>query len=246
MQSTLSTTAPDSTKDAPNNAATIDWNGYDPEQIRLMSEQCIVVDENDIPIRGGSKKECHLMDNISKGLLHRAFSVFIFNDQGALLLQQRADEKITFPSYFTNTCCSHPLMVEDEMQQEDQMGARRAAQRKLFHEMGIEAHEVPLDQIHFLTRIHYLAPSDGLWGEHEIDYIFIFQGKVTVKANPNEVKSSLYVTKDELKAMFDTADTTGIKITPWFRLIVETFLYKWWDNLGNLPALKDADTIHRL
>ncbi|EGF80656.1 hypothetical protein BATDEDRAFT_87989 [Batrachochytrium dendrobatidis JAM81] len=224
----------------------IGWESYDPEQIRLMSEQCIVVDRNDVPIRGGSKKECHLMENIDNGLLHRAFSVFIFSEDGRLLLQQRADEKITFPGYFTNTCCSHPLMIQDEMEEEQQMGARRAAQRKLMHEMGIEPHQVPLDKIHFLTRIHYLAPSDGLWGEHEIDYIFIFQGPVTVNANPNEVKSFRYVTKDELKTMFETAADTGIQITPWFKLIVETFLYKWWDNLDKLSAMKDAATIHRL
>nr|KAJ3418833.1 isopentenyl-diphosphate delta-isomerase idi1 [Polyrhizophydium stewartii] len=105
------------------------------------------------------------MENISKGLLHRAFSVFIFNEAGELLLQQRADEKITFPGYFTNTCCSHPLMVQDEL--DGEAGARRAAQRKLEHELGIPAHEVPLEKLNYLTRIHYLAPSDGLWGEHE-------------------------------------------------------------------------------
>eukprot|EP00842_Homolaphlyctis_polyrhiza_P005312 jgi/Hompol1/5782/HPOL_002060-RA len=226
--------------------APLDWSAYDPEQIRLMSEMCIVVDENDKPLRGGSKKECHLMENIRTGLLHRAFSVFVFSDDGKLLLQQRADEKITFPGYFTNTCCSHPLMVPDEIDELDQMGARRAAQRKLDHELGIPAHEVPLDKLHFLTRIHYLAPSDGLWGEHEIDYIFIFQGPVTLNPSPNEVKSTRYVTKDELKEIFATADEKGILLTPWFRLIVETFLYKWWDNLDKLPALKDAETIHRL
>src|SRR4051812_13142454 len=88
-------------------------------QIRLMEEMCIVVDKDDNPLRPGTKKECHLMSNIDTGLLHRAFSVFIFNPQGKLLLQylkltrQRADEKITFPEYFTNTCCSHPLYVEN-------------------------------------------------------------------------------------------------------------------------------------
>jgi isopentenyl-diphosphate delta-isomerase len=62
------------------------------------------------------------MTNINTGLLHRAFSVFLFDTQGRLLLQQRADEKITFPGYWTNTCCSHPLNKEDELIEENQLG----------------------------------------------------------------------------------------------------------------------------
>ena len=149
------------------------------------------------------------MTNINQGLLHRAFSVFIFTD-GKLLLQQRADEKITFPGYFTNTCCSHPLMCPEEMELENQKGVKVAAIRKLEHELGIK-NQVPLDELQFLTRIHYLAPSDGLWGEHEsiefdlVDYIFVYQGPVTLDVNPNEVKSVRYVTKNELKELMNTA-----------------------------------------
>lgn len=62
------------------------------------------------------------MTNIDQGMLHRAFSVFLFNTKGELLLQQRADAKITFPGYWTNTCCSHPLYVPDELVEENQMG----------------------------------------------------------------------------------------------------------------------------
>ena len=74
-----------------------DLEGYDDEQIRLMDEVCIVLDEDDVPIGSASKKVCHLMSNIDKGLLHRAFSVFLFDSQHRLLLQQRATQKITFP-----------------------------------------------------------------------------------------------------------------------------------------------------
>lgn len=65
------------------------------------------------------------MKNIDTGMLHRAFSVFLFDRQGRLLLQQRADDKITFPSYWTNTCCSHPLNKPDELEEEHQMGKQR-------------------------------------------------------------------------------------------------------------------------
>jgi isopentenyl-diphosphate delta-isomerase len=100
-----------------------------------MEERCIVVNEADQVIGIESKKNCksseyslsnfcllvfsqilfagHLMTNINKGLLHRAFSVFLFNERNELLLQQRADEKITFPGYWTNTCCSHPIYFQN-------------------------------------------------------------------------------------------------------------------------------------
>jgi isopentenyl-diphosphate Delta-isomerase len=111
----------------------------------------------------------HLMENIKKGLLHRAFSAFIFRpSDGKLLLQQRASEKITFPDMWTNTCCSHPLDdFEEEKEERDQLGVRVAASRKLEHELGIPRLQTPVDQFQYLTRIHYLAPSDGMWGEHE-------------------------------------------------------------------------------
>ena len=110
------------------------------------------------------------MENIDKGLLHRAFSVFLFNSKKELLLQQRATEKITFPDMWTNTCCSHPLGVPGETGADLKTavaGVKRAAQRKLDHELGIKAEQVPLENFQFLTRIHYKAPSDGKWGEHE-------------------------------------------------------------------------------
>ena len=110
------------------------------------------------------------MKNIDAGLLHRAFSVFLFDSDNRLLLQQRASEKITFPDMWTNTCCSHPLGVPGETGSDlaaSVQGAKRAAQRKLDQELGIKAEQVPLNDFRFLTRIHYKAPSDGKWGEHE-------------------------------------------------------------------------------
>lgn len=109
------------------------------------------------------------MENINKGLLHRAFSAFVFRpSDGKLLLQQRASEKITFPDMWTNTCCSHPLDdFEAEKIEKDQLGVRVAASRKLEHELGIPQSQTPVDEFQYLTRIHYLAPSSGMWGEHE-------------------------------------------------------------------------------
>ncbi|ODV86178.1 hypothetical protein CANARDRAFT_197247 [[Candida] arabinofermentans NRRL YB-2248] len=228
------------------------FSGHDEEQIKLMDENCIVLDYNDTPLGAGTKKLCHIMDNINQGLLHRAFSVFLFNSNNELLLQQRADEKITFPSMWTNTCCSHPLCVKTEVgvdftTQESNLdlaikGAQSAAQRKLFQELGIPAEDVPKEDFKFLTRIHYMAPSDGLWGEHEIDYILIIKANPSVNVNPNEVKDYKYVSAEKLKEMFEDPE---LVFTPWFKLICESYLFKWWDHIDSLEEFK-SDKIDRM
>ncbi|CEI87804.1 isopentenyl-diphosphate delta-isomerase idi1 [Rhizopus azygosporus] len=220
-----------------------DLKEYDQEQVRLMEEMCIVIDENDKRIGADSKKTCHLMTNIDQGLLHRAFSVFLFDSQNRLLLQQRASEKITFPDMWTNTCCSHPLNTPSELIEEDQLGVRTAAQRKLQHELGIIPEQVPLDKFKYLTRIHYVAPSDGQWGEHEIDYILFMKADVTLQVNPNEIRDVKYVTAEELEAMFKDPN---IPMTPWFKLICNTFLFKWWKQLDTIESIEPDHTIHRL
>ena len=170
----------------PSDLATIDLSAYDPKQSKLMEERCILVDTQDKAYGAGDKKTCtfqrpvhcwpyandvvgHLMVNINKGLLHRAFSAFVFRPSDAkLLLQQRASEKITFPDMWTNTCCSHPLDdFDEEKVEKDQLGVRVAASRKLEHELGIPKSQTPIDEFQYLTKIHYLAPSNGIWGEHE-------------------------------------------------------------------------------
>ena len=120
----------------------LDLSQLDGTQVQLLAEQCILVDGEDRVVGADSKKNCHLNANIATGKLHRAFSVFLFDSEGSLLLQQRSREKITFPGYFTNTCCSHPLHTPSELREEDAEGVRTAAQRKLLHELGIAPEEV--------------------------------------------------------------------------------------------------------
>ncbi|XP_064647917.1 isopentenyl-diphosphate Delta-isomerase 1-like isoform X2 [Lineus longissimus] len=221
----------------------------DETQVQLLKENCILVDESDKAIGSATKKDCHLLSNIDKGMLHRAFSVFLFNEKNELLLQQRSDAKITFPGHFTNTCCSHPLNYDSELEEENAVGVKRAAQRKLGHELGITPFEVPVENFHYLTRIHYKAdnvPADGTFGEHEVDYILFIKGDVSVVPNENEVKSHRYVSKEELAQFIETSQETNTLITPWFQLIVDKFLYNWWDSLDSLEALEDHKTIHRM
>lgn len=246
----LSETDQGSTTRSSNNSGSEEeqlFDGHDQEQIRLMDEVCIALDWQDKPIGSANKKTCHLMPNIYKGLLHRAFSVFLFNDENKLLLQQRADEKITFPAMWTNTCCSHPLAISSELGnagdfQSSVEGAKRAAQRKLDHELGIAKEDIPIEKFKFLTRIHYVAPSDGAWGEHEIDYILFIRTDPKLNVNANEVKDTCYVSADELKEMFKD---DSLKFTPWFKLICESYLFNWWNNIDNVEQFRD-DEIHRM
>jgi len=222
----------------------------DPEQIKLMAEECILVDENDVARGRASKVFCHIWSNIEAGVaLHRAFSVCLFNSEGKLLLQQRSAAKITFPLMWTNTCCSHPLWMEGETEEKDHLGVKRAAIRKLDHELGISLGSIHVDDIHYLTRILYNHKSAGTkWGEHEVDHILFIQKDVSHTINPNEVASTRWVGPEELKAMFAEKDCP---ITPWFQMICNEFLFPWWDQLPTIIRARglgaeQARAIHAL
>lgn len=136
------------------------------EQQRFMeSDECLIVNEDDSIVGHSNKYACHK----GEGLLHRAFSVLLFDlsepGNAKLLLQKRSAHKITFPMLWTNTCCSHPLDVAGE--RDGAEGAKRAAIRKLGHELGIAATQLPIERFHFLTRLRYNARSDSVWSENE-------------------------------------------------------------------------------
>jgi len=233
---------------------------YDAEQLRLLSEQCILVDTNDRPLGPVSKEISHKSKSIRDGMLHRAFSVFLFNSKGELLLQQRAKTKITFPAYWTNTCCSHPLYTDAELEEKNALGAKRAAQRKLEHELGIPRDTFKTDDFSFLTKLHYVALQDETWGEHEIDHILFVQRDVPLKPSAGEVMDTKYVNQAQLKELFKQRndqlkrelkrDEEKLFITPWFEIICNEFLFKWWDDLENIIKRggleKPDNTIHRI
>ncbi|KAI5953027.1 IDI1 [Candida theae] len=264
--------------DSSSNTASQDsdlFTGHDEEQIRLMEELCIILDYNDKPLGAGTKKLCHIMDNINQGLLHRAFSVFLFNEDGKLLLQQRADEKITFPAMWTNTCCSHPLCVPSELGINTNTntntssssstttnttasndvndlataveGAKVAAQRKLDHELGIPLTGVPIENFTYLTRIHYKAPS----GDERSPWGEHEIDYILILKTKNDI--TLNANHNEVKdykyvsaeELNQMFEDKTLVFTPWFKLICKTFLFKWWSNLDSLSQFKD-DEIHRL
>jgi farnesyl-diphosphate farnesyltransferase len=228
----------------------------DEDQIRMMAEECILVDFDDNVLGHLNKKDCHLNPKHDAKALppcHRAFSVFLFNKAGELLLQKRSSDKITFPDYWANSCCSHPLYCESELRPGKE-GVVNAARRKLQQELGIPPEQVPADCFTFVTKMHYGARMDETWGEHEVDYILIAQPKedVTVKPNANEVGEYRYFSKESLKRFVRKAANgeSADLISPWFGLIESHFLHKWWDALSTsaaaLTSVLDVDTIHHV
>lgn len=217
----------------------------------MEKDTVLVLDHDDNVIGSESKKGSHVFDKKQpRGVLHRAFSVFIFDEStGELLLQQRASTKITFPNVWTNTCCSHPLhgMEPAEVDKPEDvangtvMGAKHAAIRKLYHELGIPSSELQIENFKFLTRLHYWAADTvthgpkSPWGEHEIDYVLFFtvpeKSKLTVKPHPDEVDAVKWVTKEVLLEMM--ADKK-LLFSPWFRLIAKKWMLNpggWWENV---------------
>ncbi|MCW7553603.1 isopentenyl-diphosphate delta-isomerase [Endozoicomonas gorgoniicola] len=202
------------------------------QQADLMGETLIGVTADDEVTGRVSKYHAHT----GAGVLHRAFSVLLFNTVGELLIQKRSAEKITFPGYWANTCCSHPLYTEDELETTDSAGVKRAAIRKLAQEMGI-AGELAEDDFTAMTRLHYRAESGVGWVEEEMDYILIARANVTLALNPNEVASVQWVSSGELS---DLLKDKEVLIAPWFRVIAEQLLPGWW------PHIEDQDALKRL
>jgi len=204
----------------------------DSTQASMMAEAVLQVDENDVVVGPMSKADSHFQS----GSLHRAFSVLLFNSEGRLLLQQRAHDKITFPSVWANSCCSHPLASEDEMDETNARGVKIAAIRKLEQELGISPDSVDINDFHFITKMRYSARMNADWIEREIDHILMIQADVDLNPNPNEVAAIKWVNAEELDAMLIDVESDEI-IAPWFRCIAARLMNEeWWEAIGNQTA----------
>jgi geranylgeranyl diphosphate synthase type I len=214
----------------------------DETQATMMAEAVLQVDENDIVVGPISKADSHY----GPGSLHRAFSILLFDMDNRLLLQQRAHDKITFPSVWANSCCSHPLASAEEMTEENAMGVKIAAVRKLEQELGINPNSVPIENFHFITKMKYSARMNAEWIEREIDHILMIQADVEVHPNPNEVAEVRWVDEKELEQMLVAEDSDDV-IAPWFRCIAARVMTEdWWKAIGDGEAcasLRD-DLIH--
>ncbi len=164
----------------------------------MVEEQVILVNENDEPIGNMGKMETH-----EKGLLHRAFSVFIFNDNGEMLLQRRALNKYHSAGLWTNTCCSHPRLNESTLD---------AANRRLMEEMGLRA------DLQHKTSFIYKTPFDNGLTEHEYDHVYFGNSNTIPTINPNEVDSYRYVSIQDLKKEIASHPEN---FTSWFKIVLE-------------------------
>ena len=212
--------------------------GYDSAQVDMMAEEVILVDGNDCIVGSLSKVDAHR----GQGVLHRAFSILLFDDDDRLLMQRRASHKITFPDIWANTVCSHPLHVTSELQDEPfGLGSKIAAIRKMEQELGIPIETILVDDIHLITRMMYRARADDIWVEHELDHILFARApkNMPINPNPNEISEIAWVGQEELSDWLSPNPVREGTIAPWFRLIAENILPEWWGNLDSLSAHAD-------
>jgi isopentenyl-diphosphate delta-isomerase len=163
-----------------------------------MKEHVILVDEKDQKIGLMEKIEAH-----EKALLHRAFSVFIFNEKGELMLQQRAASKYHSPLLWTNTCCSHQRDGESNIE---------AGRRRLQEEMGF------VTDITEVFSFIYKAPFDNGLTEHEFDHVMIGRYDKAPELNTEEAEAYKWMNMEDVKQ--DIEDNPSI-YTAWFKIIFE-------------------------
>ena len=164
----------------------------------------ILVDGEDRPIGTIGKLEAH-----QQGLLHRAFSIFIFDAEGKMLLQQRSQTKYHNPGMWSNACCSHPLPGEDTL---------KAAERRLQEEMGFT---VPL--VKAFDFIYNVSFDNGL-AEHEFDHVYIGQYEGEIIFDPFEVEAYSYKYIPEIKLLLKSQPAS---FTEWFKIAFPKIEEQW-------------------
>ncbi len=172
------------------------------------SEELILVDESDNELGFLSKQKCH----DGEGILHRAFSLFVFNADGELLLQKRSAGKRLWPLFWSNSCCSHP-------RKGDSMEV--ATRRRLQEELSIEA------SLEYVYKFSYRAQFGEHGSENELCSVYLGKTDQAYSANANEVADVRYLARD---ALHNELRTNPEEFTPWFKME--------WERLGGEFAEK--------
>jgi isopentenyl-diphosphate delta-isomerase len=170
----------------------------------MDTQEVILVTETDEMIGTADKMKAH-----TEGLLHRAFSIFIFDTKGRMLLQQRSNEKYHGARLWSNTCCSHPFPGEK---------IEEAASRRLQEEMGFAT------SLSKLFEFRYRAEVENNLVEHEYDHVFVGTYEGEVRINKNEVADYCYEEMERLKRTINEAPD---KFTAWFKLAFPS-IEAWW------------------
>jgi isopentenyl-diphosphate delta-isomerase len=164
----------------------------------MIQQNVVLVDEHNREVGLMEKMEAH-----HKGLLHRAFSVFVFNENGELLLQRRAFGKYHSEGLWTNTCCSHPYPGESILE---------GGKRRLFEEMGFTC------ELSEVFSFIYKAELENGLIEHELDHVLVGFSEETPHLNLEEVSAFKWMSVDEIKA---DMKENPLQYTAWFRILIE-------------------------
>ncbi len=180
--------------------------------VSFDTEPLILVDSQDRIVGYQSKQACHEGD----GILHRAFSVFIFNNRGEVLLQQRSAQKQLWPGFWSNSCCSHPRQGE-EMDQ--------AAQRRLLEELSLNC------KLKFLYRFQYQASFGEAGSENELCSVYIGKSDDSVVVNVNEIAGWRFISSAHLQR--ELAEQPE-HFTPWFKMEWSRLQDEYSEAIANL------------
>ena len=189
------------------------------DQHRIVSsesEELILVDDNDREIGNISKAAAH----DGEGVLHRAFSLFLFNDDGELLLQQRAPGKRLWGGYWSNSCCSHPRVGES---------MQVATARRLRDELNFETE---LEHVYWFC---YQASFGSVGSENELCHVYLGRANNEVQANDSEIAAIRYLSPAVLDAEFAA---TPERYTPWFRQEWRELKRRYREQLENYCSLE--------
>lgn len=166
------------------------------EVVSFDSEELILVNENDEEVGHLDKSSCHDGD----GVLHRAFSLFVFNPRGELLLQRRSRTKRLWPLFWSNSCCSHPRRGET---------MEEAVHRRLQQELGLDA------KLEYLYKFQYSAQYEDAGSERELCSVYAGRTDAEPQVNRNEIESWRFVSLDKLEAELAAFPE---RFTPWFKM----------------------------
>lgn len=215
---------------------------YDPKQLATLSQKLLMVDSQDCFLDYIDKHTAHKLDyiNSTEAYPHRAFSLFVFNSENKLLMQQRSHKKLTFPLHWSNTCCGHPLKGQNSEE------VKQEALDRALQELGVK---FDTSCITFLGKILYKAPADDYWGEFEVDYLYFvrdnrFKYISQLPINSEECESAEWLQRDKLQDYVKSHDKL---VTPWFyQLVTQTDFGEWWDKFaqGTLePASENCEVM---
>lgn len=184
------------------------------EIVSFEDEALILVDEHDNEIGSLSKDACH----DGEGQLHRAFSLFIFNRHGEVLLQQRSGQKRLWPRYWANACCSHPRQGESMPE---------AIERRLHQELGMTS------ELEFLFKFIYQAQYEQAGSEHELCWVYLGRSDDEIVCNDNEIADWRFVSVEQLdRELAESAD----HFTPWLKLEWRRIQAQYGDRLRRFTA----------